>query len=116
MAALALRRQFAPVRDWIEAIENPLEDHSLRAERFNQWGATYNINVCNMNEVAVALRQDACFEPVGNAGLMWHPDAAYYRKTPAFKTFVNTHLMGYWQEHGFPPQCRKLNDEDFECD
>ena len=116
VAALALRKQFAPVRDWIEAIENPLEDHTARVERFNQWGAAYNIDVCDMNEVAVALRQDQCLPTLANAGLIWHPDAAYYRKTSSFKDFVNTHLMEYWQQNGFPSQCRALDGGDFECD
>ncbi len=115
VAALALRKQFAPVKDWIEAIENPLEDHTARVERFNQWGEAYNIDICNMNEVAVALRQDHCFPTLTNAGLIWHPDAAYYRKTSSFKDFVNTHLMEYWQQNGFPAQCHALEAGDFEC-
>jgi len=116
IAALGLRRQFAPVKDWIEAIENPLEDHTAQAERFNQWGADYNITVCDMNEVAVALRQEECFKSVSNANMNWHPDAAYYRKKPAFKEFVRANFMDYWQQNGFPPQCRELDDGDFECD
>ena len=116
IAALALRRQFAPVKDWIEAIENPLEDHSARVERFNKWGANYNITVCDMNEVAVALRQEDCFSSVSNANMVWHPDAAYFRKKPAFKEFVRANFMDYWEQNGFPTQCRALDDGDFECD
>ena len=116
VAALALRRQFAPTRDWIEAIENPLEDHSSRVERFNRWGATHNMSVCNMGAVAIALKREDCYPTIKNARLMWQPDTANYRKTPAFKEFVNTHLMTYWQTNGFPSQCRALDDGDFACD
>ena len=116
VAALALRKQFAPVKDWIEALENPLEDHSARVERFNQWGAAHNMSVCDMGDVAVALRQEQCYPTVINASLMWHPDTAYYRKTRPFKDFVNTHLMNYWQENGFPQQCRELDDGEFVCE
>jgi len=116
VAALAMRNQFAPVNDWVEAIENPLEDQSSRVARFNQWGATYNIDVCDMDSVAISLQQEQCFPTVDNAGLMWHPDTAYYRKKPAFKEFVNTHLMDYWLQNGFPPQCHALDDGDFDCD
>ncbi|MBT8075147.1 MAG: hypothetical protein KJN61_01640 [Gammaproteobacteria bacterium] len=116
VAALALRNEFAPVKDWIEAIENPDEDHSARITRFNEWGEAHNIDVCDMDSVAVALQRVDCFPTIENAGLMWQPDTAYYRKTAAFKDFVNTHLMEYWQEHGFPAQCRDLGDGDFECD
>jgi len=116
VAALAIRNQSAPIKDWIEAIENPNDDHAFQVERFNQWGAAYNIDVCDMDSVAIALKQDECFPTVANAGLMWQPDTAYFRKTQAFKDFVNTHLMDYWQQNGFPPQCRALDDGDFACD
>jgi tetratricopeptide (TPR) repeat protein len=116
VAALAVRNPYAPIRDWIEAIENPEEDHSARVARFNEWGENFNLDVCDMDAVAIALRQEQCFTLVENARLIWQPDTAYYRKTPAFKEYVNTHLMAYWQEHGFPPQCQPLEDGDFECD
>lgn len=116
VAALALRKEFAPVGDWIEAIENPDQDHSARVTRFNQWGKTFNIDICDMDAVAIALRQDQCFPTVNNADMMWQPDTAYFRKTPAFKAFVNTNLMEYWQVNGFPPQCKSLGDGDFECE
>jgi len=117
VGALGLQdNKYVPVREWVEAIENPLADHTSRVARFNQWGETYNIDVCDMDTVAIALRQDACFASVDNAGLIWHPDAAYYRKTPAFKDYVNTHLKEYWQQNGPPPQCRQLDDGNYECD
>lgn len=108
--------KYGPVKDWIDAIENPLENHSARVERFNQWGATYNIDVCDLDNVAIALRQDECLLKPENGGLMWHPDAAYFRKTPAFMGFVNTKFREYWQENGHPSQCRVLDDGGYECD
>ena len=116
VAALALRKQFAPIKHWIEAIENPNEDHSARVDRFNQWGETYNMSICDMDYVAIALKQEQCYSSIVNAGLIWQPDTAAYRKTPAFKDFVNTHLMEYWQENGFPSQCRDVGEGDFACD
>jgi TolB-like protein/tetratricopeptide (TPR) repeat protein len=116
VAALSLRKQFAPIKYWIEAIENPNQDHSARVDRFNEWGATYNMDVCDMDYVAIALKQEQCYSTFTNAGLMWQPDAASYRKTQAFKNFVNTHLMEFWQENGFPSQCRDLGEGDFSCD
>ncbi len=115
VAALSLREQFAPVKDWIEAIENPLEDQAFRIARFNKWGETHNIDMCDMGMVAIALQQESCFSTLENTRLMWHPDTAYFRKKPAFKDFVNLHFMSYWKENGFPPQCRPLDDGDFEC-
>jgi adenylate cyclase len=117
IGALGLQdNKYVPVREWVEAIENPLEDHSARVARFNQWGEAYNIDVCDMDTVAIALRQDECFSTVENAGLSWHPDAAYYRKTPRFKEYVITYLRDYWLENGPPPQCRVMDDGEYECD
>ena len=116
VAALALRNQFAPVKYWIEALENPNQDHSSAISRFNQWGSTHKMDICDMESVAIALGQEHCFTIIENARLIWQPDTAAFRKKPAFKDFVNTHLMAYWQENGFPPQCRALEDGDFECD
>ena len=116
IAALAMRDQFAPIKHWIEAIENPDEDHSSRVAIFNQWGAAHGITVCDMDSLAIALRQDQCLASVENATQLWLSETAWFRKKPAFKEFVNKHLMVYWQENGFPPQCRSLEDGDFECD
>ena len=116
VASLALREQFAPIRHWIEAIEDPEGDHSGHVARFNEWGEAHNRNICDFDFVAVAMRQDQCLNLKVNAELKWVPDAAWYRKTQEFKDYVNEHLMVYWQEHGFPAQCRALEDGDFECD
>ncbi|MFC1702099.1 hypothetical protein ACFL1J_05085 [Pseudomonadota bacterium] len=117
VAALDLEDyRYGPVKDWIEAIENPQEDHSAQAARFNQWGAAYNIDVCDLDNIAIAVRQDECLTQPQNAGLMWHPDAAYFRKTPAFKEYVNTNLRDYWEQNGPPTQCRLMDDGDYECD
>ena len=70
----------------------------------------------DMDGVAIAMKQTQCFATVSNADMMWQPDTAYYRKTAEFKDFVNTHLMEYWQQNGFPQQCQALEDGDFACD
>jgi len=116
VAALSLRKQFAPVKDWIEAIENPDSDHSAAEARFREWGQSYHLDVCDMGTVPVALRLERCLPVIRNARLMWQPDAAWYRKTRSFKDYVEQNLMVYWQAHGFPPQCRALGEGDFECE
>lgn len=116
VAALALRKQFAPVREWVEAIENPDSDHSAAEARFREWGEAYKLDVCDMGTVPVALRLERCLPVIRRARLMWQPDAAWYRRTQSFKDYVEQNLMVYWAEHGFPPQCRKLDEGDFECE
>ena len=116
VATNAMPTPFTPIKDWIEAIENPHEDQSSRVARFNKWGTEYDLDICDMDAIAIALQQEQCFPTIKNAFLMWQPDTADFRKKPAFKEFVNTHLMEYWSQYGFPPQCRSLENGDFECD
>jgi TolB-like protein/Tfp pilus assembly protein PilF len=47
----------------------------------------------------------------------WTPRMAETRNTPEFKAWLeSTGLVDYWRETGFPPRCRPLGEEDFECD
>ena len=32
------------------------------------------------------------------------------------EAMIERGLLAYWREHGFPPQCRPLQEADFECD
>jgi hypothetical protein len=39
------------------------------------------------------------------------------RKLPRFKEFVRqSGLVDYWREYGWPDMCRRLGENDFECD
>jgi TolB-like protein len=47
----------------------------------------------------------------------WFPHPVEFRSSPHRKRLI--HEIGlpiYWRNHGFPPQCRPLGDDDFECD
>ena len=47
----------------------------------------------------------------------WYPYPEDFRQSPDRKRMIRDFgLFAYWQEHGFPPQCRALGDDDFECD
>jgi TolB-like protein/Tfp pilus assembly protein PilF len=49
--------------------------------------------------------------------VMWDPMMAAYRQTEPFKNYIReSGVHDYWREHGFPPQCRPLGGNDFECD
>ena len=48
---------------------------------------------------------------------MWGEDFTNYRQSPQFKDYIrNTGIHDYWLAEGFPPQCRPVGDNDFECD
>ena len=49
--------------------------------------------------------------------LTWGPEYAGYRRSPQFEAFIReTGVLEYWRAHGFPPQCRPLGEDGFECD
>jgi len=42
---------------------------------------------------------------------LWLPEHQWLRRDPAFQDFLTrTHILDYWREHGFPPQCRPEGD------
>jgi TolB-like protein/Tfp pilus assembly protein PilF len=47
----------------------------------------------------------------------WFPYPEDFKQSPHRKRMIrNFGLFAYWQKHGFPPQCRAVGDDDFECD
>jgi TolB-like protein len=117
-AGHAVFGQYAPIKDWIDAIENPDQNHSAGIARWRRWAETQNYPECSLGAVIVALRLDHCYTEGTEWGsqVLWHPDAAYFRKTEAFRNLAEAKFMPYWRKHGFPPQCRDLGEGEFECD
>ena len=51
-----------------------------------------------------------------DALVQWEPDFPAFRKSAAFKTVIERlGIAAYWREHGYPPQCRALGQQDFTC-
>ena len=49
--------------------------------------------------------------------LLWDASMKRYRQTSAFRSYIReSGVYEYWREVGYPPQCRPLGDDDFECD
>jgi len=47
----------------------------------------------------------------------WFPYPQDFKRSPHRKRMIRDFgLFAYWQKHGFPPQCRAVSDDDFECD
>jgi len=47
----------------------------------------------------------------------WHPYPEEFKKSPARKQLIQKFgIDDHWRVHGFPPQCRAVGDDDFECD
>lgn len=48
---------------------------------------------------------------------MWGPEYSQYRRSAQFGRFIReSGAYDYWQAHGYPPQCRPVGEDDFQCD
>jgi TolB-like protein len=48
---------------------------------------------------------------------IWRPVFRDMRKLPSFKKFAREiGLVDYWREYGWPDTCRRVGENDFECD
>jgi adenylate cyclase len=48
---------------------------------------------------------------------LWSHSYQRFRQTEAFRQLIrNAGVLAYWQAHRFPPLCRPVGVEDFECD
>jgi len=114
----ATNNLYAPVKDWIHILEFPDEDHSLQTARILQWTKDSNMPLSRSYALALALgRFDQVQDSRINAGrYIWHPDSKAFRKSEEFKQYIRQHFLSYWQQNGFPQQCRTVATDDFECD
>lgn len=119
IASSKMGSQDAPVIEWIRAIESPDADHSAGLARLNDWVRERNFRLGLPPQMLFTFNAHEQMLEIGemNRRMLFHPDAAEFRTTPQFKEIVR--YWGFddlWRERGFPPQCRAIGDDDFECD
>jgi adenylate cyclase len=110
----------APVIEWIRAIENPGGDNSAGFSRLRDWESQTDTGKTLSSEPIMLLSFRAYDEiakyPVLARNVFWHPDGDEFRTTPQFKALIReVGVYEYWQVHGFPPQCKPVGEDDFEC-
>jgi tetratricopeptide (TPR) repeat protein len=110
----------APVIEWIRAIENPDADNSSGFARLKDWErqTSSGEKLTSITSMFLSFRAyDELAENPGLAGYaLWHPDGDEFRTTPQFKSIIRQQgIFDYWKSHEFPPQCKPVGDDDFEC-
>jgi hypothetical protein len=110
----------APVIEWIRAIENPDADNSAGLARMRDWErrTSTGIRLMDVPHILLSFRDyDDLTDPDSGAGwVFWHPDGDEFRGTPQFKSSIRYFgIFELWKTRGFPPQCRAIGDNDFEC-
>lgn len=110
----------APVIEWIRAIENPDADNSAGLARMLDWfRRTHSAaDPTEMGYIYLSFKAYDKFasDPFSASFVLWHPDAEEFRRSPQFKQVIRQlGVLHYWRERGFPPQCRPVGEDDFEC-
>jgi hypothetical protein len=93
-------------------------DFDALAQRYPQLQPDIGIRLLLRDYQGAAAQVAADTASLTNT-LVEHWDPAYQglRAAPAFKRILA--LQGvpvYWREHGYPPQCRPVGADDFECE
>ena len=114
-----MQNRDAPVIEWIKAIEDPSSDHSVGLVRLNDWIRDNEFEIELPPQMLFSFQAHEQMLQIGEMQrrMLFHPDAAPFRQTTQFKEIVRD--WGYhelWQKRGFPPQCRAIGVDDFQCD
>jgi hypothetical protein len=69
------------------------------------------------------LIADSLLVPLGHTRLsslgsqLWSDSFRRFRQTEAFRQIIrDAGVLAYWQQHRFPPLCRPVGSDGFECD
>ena len=97
-----------------EAYRNPDKDHQELIADIR----SFNQKSGKMTDVDLALLliPIGANETMSDSNIMWNPTLSRYRQTAAFKTQIRgSGVLDYWRKQGFPPQCKPVGNDDFEC-
>lgn len=67
--------------------------------------------------IPVIFRSYENIHPTINLADWWNPSFPHFLASPHRKRVIREMgVYDYWRARGFPPQCRPVGDDDFECD
>ena len=97
-----------------DAYRNPGRDYGELIESLRSYMAAEDgIHHGAVNFIAQPL---APGRRISGLHLLWDATMQGYRQTDAFKDHIrNSGIYDYWQDVAFPPQCKPVGNNDFEC-
>jgi len=111
----------APVIEIIRAIENPGRDNSAGYARLKDWENQTRSGITIAQAIPFSWQyfgvwDEMADDPGEYPYMLWHPDGDEFRKTDVYEAVVReSGALAYWQARGFPPQCKPVGEDDFEC-
>jgi tetratricopeptide (TPR) repeat protein len=95
-----------------DALAGSAAGDPIRRRDIGLWAAHFGDE-----QMALEALRSAIDEQAGQMVYIWLPQVANVRRLPQFKAYLrDSGLVDYWQEYGWPPLCRPLPGDDFECD
>jgi hypothetical protein len=66
---------------------------------------------------ALVFRKYDAMRPSPYISIWWHPNTPDFHASPHRNRLIREMgIYDYWLKAGFPPQCRPIGEDDFECD
>ncbi len=102
----------------LDAMQFPERDHSRGLEKLLDWMEKTGRAPGSLPVLMAAFKAYHLVEPDSNQNRwVWLKESAGFRASKYFApTMVKIGAPAYWREKGFPPGCRSLAGDDFECD
>jgi len=98
-----------------QAYKNPEGDHSDLIESIRRY--------FDAKESSVEYDFSYIVQPIGNHWrvpvnlLLWDASMKRYRQSNEFKSYMHeSGIFDYWRAVTYPPQCKPVGDNDFECE
>jgi Tfp pilus assembly protein PilF len=117
---LGPRGEEAWVEPYVKAtIDRNFEFESVRAEIEASYKIAFGTDLVWSEdaETAFVFKNYAAIKGFSGLYFVWFPFPEDFRTSPHKKRLIRENgLFDHWQRHGFPPQCRAVGDDDFECD
>lgn len=120
-----------PAKSWVTVIQGGKDRSSLEGKKFERWldeadkSPILRSSLQGQDFMMFMYLSIGAYDKIdtetlslgpGNVKGIWMKDFASFRKTPQFKQIVrNMNFLPYWQARGFPPGCRAVGSDDFEC-
>ncbi|MGJ8664616.1 MAG: hypothetical protein ACSHWU_13245, partial [Marinicella sp.] len=96
-----------------QAYKNQESDHSELIDEAANWAKHNNIDENYWSTILAPIG----YEPTPE--IIVYPFYTMYKNinSDRIKNYlIRSNVVTYWRQHGFPPQCRPIGDDDFECD
>jgi hypothetical protein len=107
-----------PVNAILDALEFPERDHARGLQKLLGWIEKSGADPATFAPLLASFKAYHLAEPVGIMNRwVWLREYKGFRTSEYFAPLMRkTGVSAYWREKGFPPGCRPLEGEGFECD